>query len=123
MNIELSFKQENQRGDILDILLNAIENEDITLIKEIVGNQISLEEDIGEGATILMYACGVGSIKTVRLLVSLGANVNVRSGADFPLSNAAIEGHKEIYDYLYPLTNSNLQVIAKEDLSLSQNNI
>jgi hypothetical protein len=59
----------------------------------------------------------------VRLLVSLGANVNVRSGADFPLSNAAIEGHKEIYDYLYPLTNSNLQVIAKEDLSLSQNNI
>ena len=121
--MELILKQENQQHDILDVSLDAIDNEDINLVKEIVGNQIDLEEDIGEGATILMRACGVGSIKAVKFLVGLGANVNVRSGADFVLSNAAIEGYKEIYDYLYPLTNPTLRVMAEDALSFSQHRI
>ncbi|MCY7407238.1 MAG: ankyrin repeat domain-containing protein [Alkalinema sp. CAN_BIN05] len=97
--------------------MDAIEKKDIKVVKEIVGSQIDLEEDIGEGATILIHACGVGSIKTVRFLVALGANVNARSSADFPLSNAAIEGYKEVYDYLYPRTNPTLRIIVEEDLS------
>jgi len=71
--MELIFKQENQQDDILDVLLDTIEKGDIKVVKEIVGSQIDLEEDIGESATILMHACGVGSIKTVKFLVELGA--------------------------------------------------
>ena len=63
-----------------------------------------------------MLASQEGYLEIVQLLVEVGANVNiVRQGN--ALMSAASNGHKETFDYLYPLTNPKFHIEALEILS------
>jgi ankyrin repeat protein len=73
--------------------------------------------------TALMYAVHEACFKTVKLLVNLGADVNRRGtfdpDEDFALNLAALGRNQEIFDFLFPLTDSELQKIAVKTLARS----
>jgi uncharacterized protein len=74
----------------------------------------------GEVSPPLMIAAGKGDFKMVKLLIEAGADVNQiepRSG-DFAMASAAARGYEDIFNYLAPLTNSELREKAKEILPL-----
>jgi ankyrin repeat protein len=80
--------------------------------------QDNIDERDGEGDwTALMYAVHEGDFDTVKLLVSLGADVNslgvFESEEDFALNLAAYTRNQAIFDLLFPLTSQELQEIAK----------
>ncbi|BAS57129.1 hypothetical protein NIES2135_35190 [Leptolyngbya boryana NIES-2135] len=70
--------------------------------------------------TALMRAVHEGSFETVKLLVELGADVNLRGALepdkDFALNLAAYARNQEIFDYLFPLTIAELQKVAVKTL-------
>ncbi|WP_428264346.1 ankyrin repeat domain-containing protein [Haliangium sp.] len=57
-----------------------------------------------DGTTPLMVAAESGSMETVEVLVGAGADVNRWIGGGNPLSNAALGGHRAVYEFLAPLT-------------------
>lgn len=84
----------------------------IDVLHELI--QIQVEFDVndedGDGKTILMEIAEAGHLPLVKWLVNQGANVNaVTRKGDFALLNAALKGWQEVFDYLEPLTDSDLK--------------
>jgi len=88
------------------------------------GNTSNLEQLIADGVdtnlplvdlrTALMEAVVRGDINLVRLLVEAGADVNAQdNGLNFALLDAASYGLREIFDYLAPLTSTELRQEAE----------
>ena len=82
------------------------------------------QEDINErdgDCTALMYAVHEGDFETVKLLVNLGADVNLlgvfEPEEDFALNLAAYARNQVIFDLLFPLTSPELQEIAKKTIA------
>ncbi|NEQ99311.1 MAG: ankyrin repeat domain-containing protein [Cyanothece sp. SIO2G6] len=64
--------------------------------------------------TPLMCAVTGNNLEIVKMLVNAGADPNeVRDGGSFPLLFA--KDNRQIYDYLYPITSSNLQELAQAE--------
>lgn len=104
----------------------------------------SVQEDINatdcsdSDWTPLMHAVFEESLDMVQKLVEAGADVNIRAiepyTDEFPLNIAAYgccsasseykyKRNKEIYDYLFPLTSSELQYLAEKNLNSRSNTI
>ncbi|MBD2616035.1 ankyrin repeat domain-containing protein [Nostoc punctiforme FACHB-252] len=75
------------------------------------------EIDPESGNTILMKLVTTGKLDLVQTLVETGADVNVQTeSGSFALLYAATGGWQEVFDYLAPLTNSELRPYAEEEL-------
>lgn len=57
----------------------------------------------------LMDAVSGGHLEIVKLLVDAGADVNVMNGGAIALEEALKQGYQEIFDYLAPLTDTQLR--------------
>jgi ankyrin repeat protein len=73
----------------------------------LASSQDALDEKDGDGDwTTLMYAVHEECLKTVKLLVDLGADVNCKGTfepeEDFVLNLAACARNREIFDFLFP---------------------
>ena len=67
--------------------------------------------------TPLMAAVCGGNLEVVKVIVDAGADVNyVQEAGDYALALAASSGHQDIFDYLAPLTNSELREQTEEEL-------
>jgi len=66
----------------------------------------------------LTLAAREGCLEIVKVLVEAGADVSAieTNHFDCALFGAAFEGHEEVVNYLYPLTNPELRPAAKEEL-------
>lgn len=84
--------------------LKAIEKEDITTIKELINQGFPLNSYISEERfTVVHYACKIGSIKSLRILIEKG-NMDINFQDDIekwtPLIICCINGHIECTEYL-----------------------
>ena len=62
------------------------------------------------GMTILHHIVILGRLDLVKFLIEAGADANIGDKEqDYPLSVAARKGYQEIFDYLEPLTNSQIK--------------
>ncbi|MEC4895829.1 MAG: ankyrin repeat domain-containing protein [Oscillatoria sp. PMC 1051.18] len=92
--------------------------QDILLFLIEVGVDVNQKLVENEDATVLMKAALVGNINAVKKLIEHGADVNAISRKnEFALMNAACQGWQEIYDYLAPITSSQLRSWAEKELS------
>ncbi|MBD1896010.1 ankyrin repeat domain-containing protein [Coleofasciculus sp. FACHB-129] len=67
--------------------------------------------------TALMGAANNGQFKMVQMLVEAGADVNAwYEGSNTPLRYAAYNGHREIYDYLYPLVAEDIRKYGEREI-------
>lgn len=62
-----------------------------------------------------MDASYAGYLQVVKLLVERGANASAWSQGDTPLIRAAQQGHRAVYDFLYPLVNDQIRAIGDRD--------
>jgi ankyrin repeat protein len=89
----------------------------IEVVKFLINRKAKLDYKDEDGCTPLMNAAGMGYLEIVKLLVEAGAKINiVGEHGDFALESAVSGAHQEIYEYLLPLTSSNL--IKRVDTSL-----
>lgn len=75
---------------------------------ELIGKDFNPNERNEEGATILEYVIRTGRLDLVKFLIEAGANVNIcNNDNEYPLEVAAYA--REIFDYLEPLTSSEVK--------------
>ena len=68
-----------------------------------------------DGYAPLMAAANNGQLKMVQMLVEAGADVNAwYEGSNTPLLYAAESGHRDIYDYLYPLVSEDIRKLGEK---------
>jgi uncharacterized protein len=99
----------------------AVLKENIPIVLELIeaGADPNYELRWDENYMPLYVAASIGNLDIVKLLIQAGADVNCVYYGNYALSVAAISGHKEVYEYLYPLTNDELREGTKEDLLLA----
>lgn len=89
--------------DIVDLLLSR--GASYHLLREVSSNS--------DEPTILMLASQEGHFEILKRLIAAGGNVNItRQGGSNALLSAASNGYQAIFDYLDPLTNSELHAEA-----------
>jgi Ankyrin repeats (3 copies) len=95
-------------------LMSAIERNDEGIIDLLIDAKADVNIQIEGGFTALMCAALNGHFSTTEKLIRLGANPDIITIDDFPrtaLVCAAEYRHKEVFDYLFPLTHSKEQRI------------
>jgi uncharacterized protein len=99
----------------------AVLKENIPIVLELIeaGADPNYELRWDENYMPLYVAASIGNLDIVKLLIQAGADVNCVYYGNYALSVAAISGHKEVYEYLYPLTNDELREGTEEDLLLA----
>jgi ankyrin repeat protein len=90
-------------SQLADLLAEAIVEQRLDDVRRLLqaGADVNYREDPDE-ATLLMMVAETGSLELVRLLVEAGADVNVEV-CDTPssaLAAAAVQGHREVFDWL-----------------------
>lgn len=87
----------------------------VKIIELLIQIGIEVNHSLGgdpEYWTPLMCAVAGNNLEIVKMLVNAGADPNeVRDGGSFPLLFA--KDNQQIYDYLYPITSSDLQELAQ----------
>jgi ankyrin repeat protein len=88
-----------------ELLILGSKTRSINQIKEslLLGADINFKDK--ENHTALIYAAQLGHLEIVKLLVEAGADVNLGDKAHLPLYYAALEKNKDVFEYLYLLTN------------------
>ena len=119
------FKEEREKS--FELLVQEIEEEQrpyqpyIKAISSLLETDKKFDPNEREsetGDTILLKIIGTGQLKLIKALVKAGANVNNKDyDGNFPLFCAARGGRKDIFDYLAPLTNSELRQLAEKELA------
>lgn len=92
---------------------------EIDTLTDLMETEFDVDDRDEDGETILMYLAGAGDLSLVKWLVEKkGADVNALTydETEFALYDAANKGWQEIFDYLAPLTNPKLRVIAEQAL-------
>ncbi|MEM9541183.1 MAG: ankyrin repeat domain-containing protein [Cyanobacteria bacterium P01_E01_bin.42] len=99
-------------------LTEAIDNEYIDIIDILLDKGADCNLPFyGEVYPPLFIAIAKGNLEIVKKLIKVGANVNpIRDESIYALEYAASEGYKDIFDFLYPLTDSELHPEALEAL-------
>ena len=106
-------------------LINAINNNDIIEVKQIIDNYPNIIDDKDiHGNTPLNSACYIGNIEIVKFLIENGANINnTNSHMNFsPLSKLCYcrdfsKKHLEIVKYLLSLPNINIEIKNLNDIT------
>jgi hypothetical protein len=92
--------------NISNALANGVWSGNITILQMLMDAGASPNAITECGGTPLMAAAQAGDLKIVKLLLEAGADPNKWVDIDgycSPLLSAALEGHKDIFDYLLPL--------------------
>lgn len=99
-------------------LEHAVMKGNLAIVKVLLegGADVNYPLKSNDNYTPLFSAACNGDIDIVKLLVEAGANVNCLWSSNYALEGAAECGHEEVYNYLYPLTNSELRKGTKERL-------
>ena len=94
----------------------AAERGEVEMIQMLLPRGVDVNAPVGQdGWTALLSAIHHGHRSVVQLLVTAGANVNVWSRGETPILLAAKCEEREIYQYLYPLVNTAIQLCADRD--------
>jgi ankyrin repeat protein len=98
----------------------AVLKENIPIVLELIeaGADPNYELRWDENYMPLYLAASTGNLDIVKLLIQAGADVNCVWYGNYALSVAAMSGHEDVYQYLYPLTNDELHEGIEEELSL-----
>lgn len=100
-------------------LFDAIEEkQDINKVREMIegGRDVNVRE--AEDLTPLIAAVRVGNLEMVKLLVELGADVNLVDGYfDSPLYYAKYNDFSDIAEYLEPMTSAKLKAEVERNMS------
>jgi ankyrin repeat protein len=86
-------------------------------LEELIQSGFDINIRLDDNTTALMEAVRAADLYVVRLLVEAGADVNPETGGYTALWDAAYWGLQEIFDYLAPLTSSELRQEAEEILA------
>lgn len=98
-------------------LYQAILSNNIEMVRLLISAGANVNKREEEGRTALMFAVYMNSFEIVKELVEAGADVNMESyQGDIAICDAAANGSKKIFDYLFPLSESKWQNAAKEEL-------
>jgi ankyrin repeat protein len=94
----------------------AAERGEVEMIQMLLPRGVDVNAPVGQdGWTALLSAIKNGHRAVVQLLVTAGANVNVWSRGETPILLAAKCEDREIYNYLYPLVNTQIRLCADRD--------
>lgn len=94
------------------VLLSAALKGNTNIVKMLLdtGADVNAVPKNPDEPSALMLAAQEGHLEVVQILVDAGADVNlIREGNTYALSSAAGNGYKDIFNYLYPLTNPELR--------------
>ncbi|MGL5874618.1 MAG: ankyrin repeat domain-containing protein [Xenococcaceae cyanobacterium] len=103
----------------IEELFDAIEEQqDFNKVRKMIENGCDVNIREAEDCTPLIAAVRVGNLEMVKLLVELGADVNVVDGYfECPLYYAKYNGFPDIAEYLEPMTNAKLQAEVERSMS------
>jgi ankyrin repeat protein len=103
----------------IDELFEAIEDtQDKNRVREIVEASYNINVQVEEGCTPLIAAVLTGNLEMVKLLVELGADVNLIDGYfESPLYYANYNGFQSIVEYLKPMTNAKIRAAVERSMS------
>ncbi|PPT06199.1 Ankyrin [Geitlerinema sp. FC II] len=73
-------------------LKQAIENNNLLMLRKLVRSNVNLEKNICDRLTALEFAAQLGRSKIVNLLISFGANPNTTQNDEPPLTKAVLSG-------------------------------
>ncbi|MBD1891287.1 ankyrin repeat domain-containing protein [Coleofasciculus sp. FACHB-SPT9] len=94
----------------------AAANGDIEIMQLLLKAGVDINYPKGD-YTALMAAANNGQFKMVQMLVEAGADVNAwYEHSNTPLLYAAYSGHREIYDYLYPLVSEDIRKYGEREI-------
>ena len=114
------------KDELVIALILAISFRDWNSVQALVHIQpdINARDNMGDW-TPLMHAVNEGHLESVKLLVEVGADVNLKGTfepeEEFALNIAAYTNQQEIFEYLAPLTSLELRAIAEQTLSQNMN--
>jgi ankyrin repeat protein len=112
---------------LIEALLEAISNNDLQRVRELIQAGVDVNEPLEDRDTVLMFAAREGYLDIVKILVEAGADGNLISyQGDNALVQAAWGGWQEVFDYLRPLTSSEVREWAEKEALLgaaADNNI
>lgn len=95
----------------------AIETRNPEIVQALLDAGADINQQDEDGWTPLMFATLEGYFDIVKVLLDAGADVNIESPeGEYALYIAAYSGHQEIFDYLAPLTTSDLRQDAEQCL-------
>jgi ankyrin repeat protein len=107
------------RTDLSDKLKKAIAAVDFAVVGTLIRGGVDVNQADNSGVTVLAHAITTGRLDIVRLLIEAGANVNQLSPPatvvaelgepTLPVVIAAVQRHRDIADYLVPLTRPRLR--------------
>lgn len=101
-SLEIFINEDFCKPEILEILIKA---------------GLDINAKLEEGMTAIMFASQFGNLDIAKKLVEGGTDVNAISHkSSFALLYAADNGDQEMFDFLAPLTSSDLRSIAEKEL-------
>ncbi len=94
----------------------ASENGHLETVQRLInsGAQIQTEEEGGQ--TALMRAAAGGHLPIVQVLVDRGANVNAICQGETALMFASRNGHRQVYEFLYPYVHARGTLVEEQAL-------
>lgn len=100
-------------------LFDAIEErQDLNRVREMIASGCDVNVREAEDCTPLIAAVLASNLEMVKLLVELGADVNMVDGYfDSPLYYAKYKGFYDIAEYLEPMTNSKIKAEVERSMS------
>lgn len=106
-----------EHKDLLESALFDYFNGNTQTLEELIQGGVDINIELDNNTTALMEVVPAAELYVVRLLVEAGADVNAEIGGYTALWTAAYWGLQEIFDYLAPLTSSQLRQEAEEILA------
>lgn len=97
----------------------AARNGNIEIIRMLLSAGADVNIDMEDNYRSVMEAAYYGHLEIVKTLVEAGAEVDTWSQSVTALSLAALKGHREVYDYLYPLTSEEIRQHCNETVDFN----
>lgn len=105
-------------GWTLDLIItNLDESSNLKVLGMLLRSGLDANIRLEDGETLLMQAAQQGNFQAVKTLLEAGADPNgVSRQSSFALIAAGYACHQEVFEYLIPLTSSELKVKAANQL-------
>lgn len=92
----------------------AARNGNTEITKMLLDAGADVNEEMEDNYRCVMKAAYFGHLEIVKMLVEAGAEIDRWSQSVTALSLAAINRHRKVYDYLYPLTSEEIRQHCNE---------